>query len=137
MSAAVCQHTSMFCLVGLRRLMFALALLGIVVGPVGVSTSASAMAASSDMQTAVMPDMDMASADEMPCCPDEQPAPQKKACGPACPLALLCSTTILAQKDNSAGWRVDLTLLALSHDLLQEDHLPSAIVEPPARPPKA
>ncbi|MCD2185463.1 hypothetical protein [Rhizobium sp. GN54] len=128
----------MFYLVVLRRIMFALALLGIVVGPVSASTSASAMAAaSSDMQTAAMPDMDMASADEMPCCPDEQPAPQKKACGPTCPLALLCSTTILAQKDNSVGWRVDLTLLALSHDLLQEGHLPSAIVEPPARPPKA
>ncbi len=137
MSVTVCQHTSMFYLVVLRRLMIALALLGIVVGPVSVSTAAAAMAGASDMQMAPMPEMDMAGADEMPCCPDEQPAPQEKACGTACPLALLCSTTILAQKDNSDGWRVDLTLLALSHDRLQEDHLPSAIVEPLARPPKA
>lgn len=137
MRAAVCQHMSMFYLVVLRRLMFALALLGIVVGPVSVSTAAAAMAGMSDMQMASMPDMDMASGDGMPCCPDEQPAPQKNTCGNTCPLALLCSTNISAHKDISDGWRVDLTLLRLSHDLLQEDHLPSALVEPPARPPKA
>ncbi|MEY9559511.1 hypothetical protein [Sinorhizobium fredii] len=42
--------------------MLALALLGIVLGPLSVSTAASAMAASSDMQMAAMPGMDSADA---------------------------------------------------------------------------
>lgn len=43
-----------------------LALLGIVVGPVSVSTAASAMAGSSDSQMAAMPEMDMAVPMECP-----------------------------------------------------------------------
>lgn len=135
MNISLCQHMRMFYLVVLRRLMLALALLGIVLGPMSVSTAASAMAASSDMQMAAMPGMD--SADEMPCCPDEQPSPQKNPCGSACPLALLCTSIILAHDHSNESWPVNLTSRGLSHRFLQESQLPSAIVEPPARPPKA
>lgn len=133
MNFSLCQHMRMFYLVVLRRLMLALALLGIVLGPMSVSTAVSAMAASSDMQMAAMPGMD--SADEMPCCPEEQP--QKNTCGSSCPLALICSSTILVHEHSADGWRVDLASLGLAHQFLQDSQLPSAIVEPPARPPKA
>ncbi|WP_331374755.1 hypothetical protein [Sinorhizobium chiapasense] len=120
--------------VALRRFFCLLALLGIVLGPVSISTTASAMALSSDMRMEAM--ADMRDADDMSCCPEQQPV-QKNECGSTCPLALVCSSTILAHEDSVAGWRVDRASLYLSHAFLQESQLPSAIVEPPARPPKA
>ncbi len=124
----------MIAMVVLRRLTFALALLGIVFGPVSVSAAASAMALSSDMQMAAMSGAD--DVDDMSGCADEQP-PQKDFCGKACPLALICSSTILADENRADGWRVRRATRSLSHGFLQEAHLPSAIVEPPPRPPKA
>lgn len=124
----------MVVVVAIRRILCLFALLGIVLGPVSVSTAASAMALSSGMQMVAMPGMgDM---DDMSCCPEEQPS-QKSDCGNACPLALICSSTILAYEDRTDGWRVDRTPYSLSHGFLQESHLPSAVLEPPARPPKA
>ncbi|XNY09569.1 hypothetical protein ACMFL9_32320 (plasmid) [Sinorhizobium meliloti] len=124
----------MIAMVVLRRLLFAFALLGIVLGPVSVSTAASAMALSSDMQMAAMPAAD--DVDDMSGCPEEQQS-QKDFCGKSCPLALICSSTILADEQRAAGWRVRLASRSLSHGFPQEAHLPSAIVEPPPRPPKA
>lgn len=121
----------MFVVVALRRFFCVLALLGIVLGPVSVGTAASAMALSSDMQ------MDgMAGMDDMSCCPEQQPA-QKNDCGKTCPLALVCSSIILAHGSKANSWRIDLSARELSHPILQENRLPSALVEPPARPPKA
>lgn len=116
----------------LRRILLAFALLGIVFGPVSISAAASAMARPAEMQMADMPAM----SDDMSCCPDQKPA-QKGDCGSTCPLALICSSSILAHEHAAGGWRVDPAWRGPSHDLLQESHLPSAIVEPPARPPKA
>lgn len=124
---------AMIAMVVLRRLTFALALLGIVLGPVSVSTAASTMALSSDMQMAAMPSA--GDVDEMPGCPEEQQS-QKDFCGKACPLALICSSTILADEHKPAGWRVRLASRSLSLGFLQEAHLPSAIVEPLPRPPR-
>ncbi|WP_244512750.1 hypothetical protein [Ensifer sp. LC163] len=120
--------------VALRRLLLSLALLGIVFGPVSVGVAASAMARSSEMQMAAMPGMD--NPDDMSCCPEEKPV-QKSDCASACPLALICSSSILVHEPKTDGWQVNLAWRGLSHDLLQEGHLPSALVEPPARPPKA
>lgn len=124
----------MFAVVALRRLLCLFALLGLVAGPVGVGTTVSAMVLSSGMQIEAMPGM--GSSDYMSCCPDKEPI-QKNKCAHACPWALICSSTILAHENTADRWRVDLASRALSHGLLQEGHLPSAIVEPPARPPKA
>jgi hypothetical protein len=86
------------------------------------------------MQMAVMPGAD--DVDDMSGCPEEQPS-QKNFCGKACPLALICSSTILADENRAVGWRVRLASRSLSHGFLQEAHLPSTIIEPPPRPPKA
>lgn len=120
--------------VALRRFLLSLALLGIVFGPVSVGAAAGAMALPGEMQMAAMPGMD--NPDDMSCCPEEKPV-QKSDCGSACPLALICTSSILVNAPRTDGWRVDLAWHGLSHDLLQESHLPSALVEPPARPPKA
>ncbi|WP_244520140.1 hypothetical protein [Sinorhizobium glycinis] len=124
---------AMIAMVVLRRLLFAFALLGIMFGPVSVSAAASAMALSSDMQMASMPGMD--DVDDMSGCPEEQQA--QKDCGKTCPLALICSSTILADENRADGWRMRLATRSLSHGFLQEAHLPSATVEPPPRPPRA
>ena len=129
----LCKHMRML-FVALRRFLLSLALLGIVFGPVTVGAAASAMALAGQMQMAAMPGMD--NPGDMSCCPEEKPA-QKSDCGSACPLALICSSSILVHEPRTDGWRVDLSWHGLSHDLLQESHLPSALVEPPARPPKA
>lgn len=131
MSAALCKHKRMFVVVALRRFFYVLALLGVVLGPVSVGTAASAMALSPDMQMDAMAGMD-----DMSCCPEQQPA-QKNDCGKTCPLALVCSSIILAHGSKANSWRIDLSARELSHPVLQENRLPSALVEPPARPPKA
>lgn len=125
------MHERMFAVVALRRLLCLLALLGIVLGP--VSAAASEVVLSSDMQMEAMAGMD--GSDDMSGCPEQQPV-QKNKCGSACPLALICSATILAHEHKAEGWRVNLASRDLSHGFLQESLLPSAIVEPPARPPK-
>jgi hypothetical protein len=134
MNVALCKHKCMLVVVAFRRFLCLLALLGIVVGPVSVGAAASAMALSSDMQMTSMPGMD--GSDDMSGCPEEQPA-EKNKCGSACPLALICSTTIIAADHRADGWRISLGTHDLSHAFLQEGHLPSAIIEPPSRPPRA
>ncbi|THK35345.1 hypothetical protein EHS39_25350 [Ensifer sp. MPMI2T] len=134
MNVALCKHKRMFAAAALRRFLCLLALLGVVLGPVSVSTAASAMVLSSDMQMEAMPGMEHS--DDMSGCPEQQPV-QKNECGHKCPLALICSSTILAHDEKAGGWRVDLSSRELSHLILQENGLPSALVEPPARPPKA
>ena len=131
MRIGLCKHKRMFVVVALRRFFCLLALLGVVLGPVSVGTAASAMALSSEMQMDAMAGMG-----DMPCCPEQQPA-QKNDCGKTCPLALVCSSLILAHGSKACSWRVDLSTRDLSHPVLQENRLPSALVEPPARPPKA
>lgn len=134
MAVALCKHKRMFVVVALRRFFCLLALLGVVLGPVSVGSAASAMALSPDMQMEAMPGMDGSM--DMPCCPEQQPA-QKNDCGKTCPLALVCSSIILAQGSKANSWRVGVSSRELAHPILQESRLPSALVEPPARPPKA
>jgi len=133
MDVALCKHKCMFAVVALRRFLCLLALLGVVLGPVSVSTAAGAMALSSDMQMEAMPGMD--GFDDMSGCPEQQPA-RKNECGKACPLALVCSSIILVHEDRASSWRVDLSSRELSHAIRHDSQLPSALVEPPARPPK-
>ncbi|MGQ3278635.1 MAG: hypothetical protein ACT6WE_19075, partial [Shinella sp.] len=98
----------------LHRLLFAAALLGIVVGPVGIGVADGAMASSISSASTPMADMDMTGkdvadmgmADDMPCCPDETPVPPD--CGKACPLAVLCTSAIVCQLANSHFWSLNV-----------------------------
>ena len=123
----------MFVIVALRRFLCLFALLGVGLGPVSVGTAnALALSSAHQMQAVVGVDQQHVMSD----CAEQQPA-QKKDCGPACPLALICSSIVLAHDDTTDGWRVDIASCEQSHGLLEEGDLPSAIVEPPAPPPKA
>ncbi|MDX1006593.1 hypothetical protein GOE08_06790 [Sinorhizobium medicae] len=125
----------------LHRLLFVAALLGIVVGPIGIGAADGAMASSLSSASTPMADMtgtDMAGmgmADDMPCCPDEKPI--KPDCGSkSCPLAVLCTTAIVGQLATSHSWSLNVGWTA--HPFLIPPHaeLASSLVDPPVRPPR-
>ena len=109
----------------IHRLLLLSALLAIILGPVTIGVTGSAMASSVSTHTATM---------EMPgdmrCCPGET-----SGCdGVACPLALLCATVFF-------GHAVDETPAKLAwtaHQFLSLPYpvLTSTLVDPPARPPR-
>jgi hypothetical protein len=105
------------------RLLLALALLGLVLGPIGASSAGPAMAA----QT--MAPM----ADGMGCCPDHQPAVPD--CGNDCPLAVLCVSALPSISIPEVPYLVRMPI----RDEFREGRkmaLASLIGEPPPRPPK-
>lgn len=107
------------------RLFLALALFGLVLGPLATASAPPAMAAQT---MAAMPD-------GMPCCPDDQPA--RPDCTKDCPLAVLCLTGVVSAP-------LPETPSLLLHAPLGDDFLNGTDVmlsslagEPPPRPPKA
>lgn len=125
----------------LHRLLFVAALLGIVVGPVGIGVADSAMAYS--LTSSPMADMDMTGmdvaglvmADDMPCCPDEQPI--KPDCGSkSCPLAVLCTTAIVGQVATSNSWSLNVGWTTHRFLFPPYAELASSLVDPPVRPPR-
>lgn len=121
----------------IHRLFLLVAMLAVVVGPTSIGLAGSAMASSGavameDMSTA-MPGMQMP--EEMPCCPKKQPV--KPDCAKGCPLSLVCTTSIFAHAADSHGWSLAVSWESHHYDLMPASQLASALVEPPARPPKA
>jgi hypothetical protein len=78
----------------LRTLMFVFAVLGLVLGPMAVSTSGAAMADQSMSGMTGMDNMaDMAGMPEdMPCCPEKQA--KIPDCSKGCPLNVLCLSAL-------------------------------------------
>ncbi|APO68084.1 hypothetical protein IE4872_CH02474 [Rhizobium gallicum] len=127
----------MKCIAAFQRLLCVFAMLGVILGPVSTSMAESAMASSAEVS---MPGMEMASAsaeaastEDMPCCPDEQQPPVD--CSKNCPLALICASMLLVQAPATASVSVS-NLRAPSFSFDQEATLASALIEPPARPPR-
>lgn len=117
----------------LHRLFLIAALLGIIVGPVGIGAAESAMASSVSSEIEAMAGMDVP--DDMPCCPEQKPI--KPDCGKACPLALLCSKVIVGQSANDHAWSFTTAWVAQRFLTVPHAELTSALVDPPARPPRA
>lgn len=117
----------------IHRLLLLVAMLAIVIGPMSIGLAGSAMASSGAATMDVMSGMNMA--EDMPCCPKQQPV--KPDCGKGCPLALICTTAISAQEPDHHGWSFAVSWLTHRYDLLPASQLTPADVEPPARPPKA
>ncbi|WP_259669127.1 hypothetical protein [Rhizobium lentis] len=110
----------------------------VVVGPASIGLAGSAMASSGgpvmmDGVSSAMPGMQMP--EEMPCCPKKQPV--KPDCAKGCPLSLVCTTSIFAHAADSHGWSLAVSWESHRYDLMPASQLASALVEPPARPPKA
>lgn len=61
----------------------------------------------------------MKASGDMSRCPEQEPV-QNNGRGQACPLALVCSSSILAHEDNTASWGVELSSRELSYGFLQE-----------------
>lgn len=125
----------------LHRLLFVAALLGIVVGPVGIGVADSAMAYS--LTSSPMADMDKTGMDmaglgmaaDMPCCPDETPI--KPDCGSkSCPLAVLCTTAVVGQLATSHSWSLNVGWTTHRFLIPPYAELASSLVDPPVRPPR-
>ena len=123
----------------IQRLLCVFAMLGVILGPVSVGMAETAMASTehgtmTGMQMpAVSHDVAVMQAD-MPCCPSEKQPPID--CSKNCPLALICASMILVQAPDTASLPVSypgVPSFAIGHDA----NAASALVEPPARPPRA
>jgi hypothetical protein len=116
-----------------RPMLFVLALLGIVIGPMSIGYARSIMLATENGSAAKMRMMDMSS--DMPCCPDDMPIKPGSGSN-SCPLALVCTTVIVANPAfgsiSSFSPRMQGSALLAASDA----ELASSLVSPPARPPK-
>ncbi|MGY4622772.1 hypothetical protein [Bradyrhizobium sp. USDA 4486] len=119
---------------GPRKVFNWLIALTVAAGLLAAPLSVPAMAA---LQTAAAADGMQATADDMPCCPDQQDQ-KAKDCG-TCPFIALCMLTITMPVPDSAGALVDRSFsrsaFALPDDLLIDglgehppDHPPRTIV---------
>ena len=118
----------------IQRVLFALAVIGLLVGPMGrpvmaMSPQDTAIAAAEETSHAET----MAMADDMPCCPDEAP---KSDCMKDCPLLALCLAKVFPA---SPGAAMPLTFVILSERMqpLEAFARDGLSQPPPARPPKA
>ena len=113
----------------IRHLLAALAMLGLVLGPMAAPTMATAMP--TDMAASAT--TDMTTSDAMPCCPD---APAKPDCAKVCPFMAVCAGLIFAGFAGGASLNVPTALLATiaPRDDAKRNGLGQA---PPPRPPKA
>jgi hypothetical protein len=120
-----------------HRLFLLVAMLAIVIGPMSIGSASIAMASSGsatmEAMASAIPGMQMA--EGMPCCPEKQPV--KSDCAKGCPLALVCTTSIFAHAPDSYGLSFAISWLSHRYDFLPASQLTSALVEPPARPPRA
>lgn len=105
-----------------------LSVLGLVFAPASIGTAMASMTetAASQVQMAM---------GEMPCCPEAQPV-ETPDCSKACPLALICSTSLLCNFGTTVSWAVPADRSSSIFFIPEEGQLRSAMTEPPARPPK-
>ncbi len=115
----------------IRYLLAALAMLGLVLGPMAAPTMAMPM--STDMASSATTDMNMNMSDAMPCCPD---SPAKSDCQKVCPFMAVCAGLIFSGTVGGATLTVPTALLAViaPRDDAKLNGLGQA---PPPRPPKA
>jgi hypothetical protein len=116
-----------------HRLFLFVALLGIVVGPMSIGVASGVMASSGGIQLDPMAGMNMAA--DMPCPPADRPV--KPDCGKSCPLALVCTTAIVADVADQHSWSVAIPWLSHRFDMVPHAQLASTLIDPPVRPPKA
>lgn len=113
----------------IRHLFAALALLGLVLGPMAAPTMATPM--SVDVAASAASDMDMS--DGMPCCPD---TPVKSDCAKICPFMAVCAGLIFSGTASGASLTVPTDLLAVIAPR-NDAKLNGLGQAPPPRPPKA
>ncbi|WLS11973.1 hypothetical protein Q9314_27800 (plasmid) [Shinella sumterensis] len=120
----------MVVIAALRRVLLLFAVLGLLFAPAAIGMAMAAMNPDAGAQ------MEMDGDADMPCCPDEQPI-KKFDCGKPCPLALICSTSLVVNFGSNADWKVLVTMRNLTFSLPSDNDLLSTFAEPPTRPPRA
>ena len=117
----------------IRRLLAALAIVGLVMSPVVQPATAMAadMQVSADNRASMSDQADMTMPNGMPCCPDDQ----KTDCAKTCPFMAAC----MAQLQSTVpSYGLSAPLTQASVLVLRNDRtLQSLSQAPPPRPPKA
>jgi hypothetical protein len=108
----------------LRLLFAALAIVGLILTPITVSTMAKSVGAS-DQASMAMPA-------DMPCCPDEVPMP---GCGKDCPFMAICAAQMLSIIPEGSGLPARLALASIVVPA-DDAGLSGLTQRPPPRPPK-
>ncbi len=116
-----------------RVMLFVLALLGIVVGPMSIGYARSIMLAAENGLAVEMSMMDMSA--DMPCCPDVMPIKPGSG-GNLCPLALVCTTVIVGNPTFGSISSFSPSMHGSPLLSASDAELASSLVSPPARPPK-
>nr|WP_325262547.1 hypothetical protein [uncultured Rhizobium sp.] len=123
----------------IQRIIRALVMLAVLMGPVSVNTAAAVMDSSGPMAGMAMEMADQASDEvamaDMPCCPDEKKT-SVPDCMKSCPYALVCSTVIVGHLSSATSLPLVHPMHASFPWVAGEDFA-SALVEPPPRPPRA
>lgn len=114
----------------LARLLTVLAVIGLLVFPVGAVAAGNAMAAAEQSQAQAMADMG-----DMPCCPDAKPVTPD--CGKDCPLVMICTASAPAHLAKADWSPAALHWSMMDFVPSSSDVLASLAAKPPARPPKA
>src|SRR5882757_5710300 len=115
----------------IRRLLPALAIVGLVMAPVVQPAIAADMQVTANNHAAMSDQTDMAMPNGMPCCPDDQ----KTDCAKNCPFMAAC----MAQLQSTVpSYGLSAPLMQASVLMLHNDRaLHSLSQAPPPRPPKA
>ena len=123
-------------LLTIRRLLSALAIMGLVISPVAkpAIAMAGALAAVAPIDHSDRRMDGSASMGEMPCCPDEIPA--KSDCMKDCPLMALCMAKTM--QNVTDGFALPIQFAMASVIFPGEERNPAFLLQsPPAKPPRA
>lgn len=139
MPSLSCKYVCMKPMMIIQRIIRALVMLAVLMGPVSVNTAAAVMDSSGPMAGMAMEMADQASDEvamaDMPCCPDEKKT-SVPDCMKSCPYALVCSTVIVGHLSSATSLPLVHPMHASFPWVAGEDFA-SAVVEPPPRPPRA
>jgi hypothetical protein len=114
----------------IRRLLPALAIVGLVLAPVVQPVMAADMQVPASNHAAMSGQMDMAMPSDMPCCPDDQ----KSECAKICPFMAACMVQF---QSTVPSYALSAPLVQASVLMLHNDRpLHSLSQGPPPRPPK-
>lgn len=113
----------------LARFVSVVAVIGLLVIPVGTVAAENAMLAVEQAQAHAM-----AAMDDMECCPHAKSA--MPVCGMDCPLVVICMTSAAAHPAKADWIHAALHWSALDFAPFTSDDLASLEAKPPSRPPK-
>lgn len=130
---AACQYHLMVFIRALHHLLLSAALVALLFAPASMSAAEAAMVPSA-MAAAVTMDGMVDMPEAMPCCPKPKPVPSD--CGKACPLALICTSSLIGHTADEVTVPDGVVAASTAFNSSVFTALSSLGYSPPQRPPK-